>query len=299
MSPADTLRLLLLSSLWGFSFIFMRVAVPEFGALALMLVRMVLGTVLLLPLLLRRDYFRLLRLHAGPLFVVGLMNAALPYTFLALATLRLEAGVTSLINAATPICTALIGAAFFATPIMRQQVLGLALAFAGVGVLSAGRLDFSAGGEGWFILSALGATLCYGFAGNYSRTHLAHLPTRVLAAGTCATSSVILLLPGLLLWPAEPLSGMAWGAALGLGAISTAAALLLSSSSSRSLLPPRSPCWCRSVPWSGVSCYCRSPSPCRCWRAWRSPCWARGSPPVCLSAGASARWVNSARPCER
>ncbi|MDP5064813.1 MAG: DMT family transporter [Haliea sp.] len=227
MSPADTLRLLLLSSLWGFSFIFMRVAVPEFGALALMLVRMVLGTVLLLPLLLRRDYFRLLRLHAGPLFVVGLMNAALPYTFLALATLRLEAGVTSLINAATPICTALIGAAFFATPIMRQQVLGLALAFAGVGVLSAGRLDFSAGGDGWFILSALGATLCYGFAGNYSRTHLAHLPTRVLAAGTCATSSVILLLPGLLLWPAEPLSGMAWGAALGLGAISTAAALLL------------------------------------------------------------------------
>ena len=227
MSPADTLRLLLLSSLWGFSFIFMRVAVPEFGALALMLVRMVLGTVLLLPLLLRRDYFRLLRLHAGPLFVVGLMNAALPYTFLALATLRLEAGVTSLINAATPICTALIGAAFFATPIMRQQVLGLALAFVGVGVLSAGRLDFSAGGDGWFILSALGATLCYGFAGNYSRTHLAHLPTRVLAAGTCATSSVILLLPGLLLWPAEPLSGMAWGAALGLGAISTAAALLL------------------------------------------------------------------------
>lgn len=31
MSPADTVRLLLLSSLWSFSFICMRVAVPEFG----------------------------------------------------------------------------------------------------------------------------------------------------------------------------------------------------------------------------------------------------------------------------
>tara|TARA_R110001599_G_scaffold8651_5_gene41996 strand:- start:26429 stop:27313 length:885 start_codon:yes stop_codon:yes gene_type:complete len=227
MSTTDTLRLLLLSSLWGFSFIFMRVAVPEFGALPLILVRMLLGTLLLLPLLWRRDYLRLVRAHAWPLFLVGLTNAALPYSFLALATLRLEAGVTSLINAATPICTALLGAAFFATPIVRRQVLGLALAFAGVAVLSAGRLDFSAGGEGWFIVSALAATLCYGFAGNYSRTRLAHLPTRVLAAGSSAASGVILLVPGVLLWPAEPVSGMAWGAAVGLGAVSTAAALLL------------------------------------------------------------------------
>jgi drug/metabolite transporter (DMT)-like permease len=120
-----------------------------------------------------------------------------------------------------------LGAAFFATPIVRRQVLGLALAFAGVAVLSDGRLDFSAGGEGWFIVSALAATLCYGFAGNYSRTRLAHLPTRVLAAGSSAASGVILLVPGVLLWPAEPVSGMAWGAAVGLGAVSTAAALLL------------------------------------------------------------------------
>lgn len=227
MSPTDTLRLLLLSSLWGFSFIFLRVAAPEFGALPLILVRMLLGALLLLPLLWRRDYLQLLRSHAGPLFLLGLTNAALPYTFLALATLRLEAGVTSLINAATPICTALMGAALFATPILRRQVLGLALAFAGVAVLSAGRLDFSAGGDGWFILSALAATLCYGFAGNYSRTRLGHLPTRVLAAGSCAASALILLLPGVLLWPAEPVSATAWGAAIGLGAVSTAAALLL------------------------------------------------------------------------
>ena len=52
MSPADTLRLLLLSSLWGLSFIFMRVAAPEFGAVSLVLVRMGVGALLLVPLLL-------------------------------------------------------------------------------------------------------------------------------------------------------------------------------------------------------------------------------------------------------
>ncbi len=227
MSPADTLRLLFLSSLWGFSFIFMRLAAPEFGAVSLILLRMTLGALLLVPLLAKPEYLRLLRQNLGPLFLLGLTTAALPYTLLALATMRLEAGFTSLINAATPIATALIGAAFFATPILRQQILGLTLALGGVAVLSGGRLDFSAGGDGWFILAAVGATLCYGFGGNYSRTRLSHLPSRVLAAGSCAVAALVLLVPGLLLWPEAPVSATAWGAALCLAALSTSGALLL------------------------------------------------------------------------
>lgn len=205
----------------------MRVAAPEFGAVSLIFLRMTLGALLLAPLLAKPEYLRLLRQNLGPLLLLGLTTAALPYTLLALATMRLEAGFTSLINAATPIMTALIGAAFFATAILRQQILGLTLALIGVAVLSGGRLDFSVGGDGWFILAALGATLCYGFGGNYSRTRLSHLPSRVLAAGSCAAAALVLLIPGVLLWPEAPVSDIAWGAALGLAALSTAAALLL------------------------------------------------------------------------
>lgn len=227
MSPADTARLLLLSSLWGFSFIFMRVAVPEFGPVSLIGLRMGLGALLLLPLLAGRQQLALLRANAGPLVVLGLTTTALPYSLLALATVGLEAGFTSLINAATPITTAVIGMSFFATPVLREQIIGLTLALAGVGVLSFGRLDFEAGGDGWFILAALAATICYGFGGNYSRTHLAHLPSRVLAAGSCAVAALALLVPSLLLWPPTPVSPLAWGSALGLAALSTAGALLL------------------------------------------------------------------------
>ena len=59
MTPADTLRLIILSSLWGMSFIFMRVAVPEFGPVPLILVRMGVGALLLVPLLLGVGYLRL------------------------------------------------------------------------------------------------------------------------------------------------------------------------------------------------------------------------------------------------
>ncbi|MDR9439975.1 MAG: DMT family transporter [Halomonas sp.] len=227
MSPADTLRLLLLSSLWGLSFIFMRVASPEFGPVPLVLVRMGVGAALLVPLLLSVRYLRLVRENAGRLFLLGLINHVLPFSLLALATTRLEAGFTSLINATTPIFTALLGALFFATPIQRQQHLGLAMALFGVYVLSADRLDFALGGDGWFILAVLGATFCYGVAGNYSKTYLTHLPVRVLAAGSTTMSALILLVPGLLLWPAEPISGQAWANGLALAVLSTTVAFLL------------------------------------------------------------------------
>ncbi|QFU00859.1 putative inner membrane transporter yiJE [Halomonas sp. THAF5a] len=227
MSPADTLRLILLSTLWGMSFIFMRVAVPEFGPVPLILLRMGIGALLLLPLLWSLRYLRLVREHAGRLLLLGLINHVLPFSLLALATTRLEAGFTSLINATTPIFTALIGALCFATPVQRQQYLGLALALFGVYVLSADRLDFALGGDGWFILAVLGATFCYGIAGNYARRHLSHLPVRVLAAGSTAASALILLVPGLLLWPEAPISGLAWGNGLALAVLSTAVAFLL------------------------------------------------------------------------
>nr|WP_243470256.1 DMT family transporter [Halomonas lionensis] len=105
--------------------------------------------------------------------------------------------------------------------------MGVALALLGVYVLSANRLDFGLGGDGWFIIAVLGATFCYGIAGNYSKTRLSHLPTRVLAAGRSAMSALVLLIPGVLLWPSEPVSTLAWGNALALAMLSTTLAFLL------------------------------------------------------------------------
>ena len=53
MSASDALRLVLLSTLSGMSFIFMRVAAPEFGPTTLILLRMGIGALVLAPLLLR------------------------------------------------------------------------------------------------------------------------------------------------------------------------------------------------------------------------------------------------------
>jgi drug/metabolite transporter (DMT)-like permease len=51
MGLRDIAALLLLASIWGGSFIFMRVAAPEFGIYVLVAIRTVLATSVLLPIL--------------------------------------------------------------------------------------------------------------------------------------------------------------------------------------------------------------------------------------------------------
>ncbi len=227
MSGIDTLRLVLLSTLWGMSFLFMRVASPEFGAVPLVMVRMGVAALVLLPLFTVARYRQLFWEYKAPLAVLSVTNHVIPFSLLAYATLGLEAGFTSLINATTPIFTALIGMVAFATPITRQQYFGLAIAFVGVYVLSADRLDFSSGGDGWSILATLGATFCYGIAGNFSKARLSHLPIRVVAGGSVLISGLILLIPGVLFWPETMPSVQGWLNALALAVLSTAFAFFL------------------------------------------------------------------------
>ncbi|MHA7879423.1 MAG: DMT family transporter [Saccharospirillum sp.] len=227
MSAIDAIRLIVLSTLWGVSFLFMRVAAPEFGPVALIFVRMGVAALVLLPLFSVARYRALFFQHVLPLSILALTNHVIPFSLLAYATLSLEAGFTSLINATTPLFTALIGVLLFAVPVQRQQYWGLGIAFLGVYVLSANRLDFSIGGDGWAILAALVATLFYGIAGNFSKARLAHLPVRVVAGGTTLMSSLILLIPALVLWPAQMPSGLAWANAIALAILSSAMAFFL------------------------------------------------------------------------
>jgi drug/metabolite transporter (DMT)-like permease len=85
----------LLSAIWGASFLFMRVAVPEFGPFALIGLRSGIAVLCLLPLLLLREGKSQMLSHARELTVVGIVNAAIPFTLLAYAAASLTAGFTS------------------------------------------------------------------------------------------------------------------------------------------------------------------------------------------------------------
>ena len=94
MSRSDLIDFLLLAAIWGASFLFMRVAAPEFGPFALIGLRSGLAALCLWPLLLARGRetgWGPVREYLPELTVVGVVNALVPFTLFAYAALSLTA----------------------------------------------------------------------------------------------------------------------------------------------------------------------------------------------------------------
>ncbi|MGR6804787.1 DMT family transporter [Sphaerotilus natans] len=227
MKPRDLLDLVLLAALWGGSFLFMRYAVPDFGVVPLIWLRVAVASACLLPLLLMKGPLGALRQRAGALAVMGLFNSGLPFLLIAWATLSITAGLASIMNAMTPICTALIGALWLGDRLDGRRGLGLLIGLAGVALLAADKADFRPGGSGWAIVAMLLATLCYGFAANHTRRYLQGVPALVNATGTQLVSALVLLPLALWNWPARSPGLGPWLAALVLGVACSALAYLL------------------------------------------------------------------------
>ena len=227
LKPRDLADLTLLAALWGGSFLFMRYAAPAFGALPLMWLRVTIATVCLLPLLIWRGQVGALRERIGVVTVMGLFNSAIPFVLIAWATLSITAGLASILNATVPIMTALIGALWLRDTLGAGRLAGLVIGMAGVVLLAADKADFKPGGSGWALLAMVGATLCYGFAANYTKRHLTGVPPMVNAAGSQIVSAVALTPFALWTWPTQTPEPLAWGAAVVLGIGCTAVAYVL------------------------------------------------------------------------
>ncbi|MDN3648658.1 DMT family transporter [Reinekea marina] len=227
MSPKSLSLLLVLSALWGASFLFMRVGAPEFGPVSLIFIRMSVGVLAILPFFFKVSLLKAIIKNAKALLLLGLINHVIPFVALSYAALSLESGFTSLINATTPIFTALVAALFFATAIKPSQILGLIVAVLGVGILSSDKMSFGSLGTGWAIAAGLMAALSYGFAGNYTKHALSHLSAIEITVGSMLASSLILLVPGLYFWPTTNPSTQAWASALLLAVASTGVAFII------------------------------------------------------------------------
>lgn len=220
MKARDVGELLLLAALWGVSFLFMRLGAVEFGPVALSALRVAGATLLLLPLLAARRQGGALRAHWKPIAVVGVMNSALPFALFSLAALAINAGLSSIVNATAPLWGALVAWLWFGDRPARGRLLGLAVGFAGVTGLAWDKASFEAGDHGVSTAMAIGAcmmaTLCYGFAANYTKRTLTGVAPLAVATGSQAFAALALALPAWWLWPAALPGGKAW---LSLGAL--------------------------------------------------------------------------------
>ena len=183
MNATEWGLLILLSVLWGGAFFCVGVAVVELPPLTVVLARVGIAAVVLLALswILGHSLPRGLSDWA-PFLVMGLLNNVLPFSFLNAGQTMVSVGLASIMNAMTPLFTALVMASFREERLTTYRVIGVLLGVAGVAVISRpGALSADARLLG--IGLCLSGALSYGFAALWGRRPLADVAP--LKSATC------------------------------------------------------------------------------------------------------------------
>jgi drug/metabolite transporter (DMT)-like permease len=232
MNPALIVEFVLLGAIWGASFLFMRLAVVDFGALPTAFVRVSVAAGFLLPILLWKREGRILLQHWKALFLVGLLNSAIPFACFSFALLAITTGLSAILNATVPLFGALVAWLWLKDRPNASRILGLVIGFAGIVALTSGKASFkpdavSGIAPAWAVLACLLATLCYGIAASFTKRYLGGLPSMVTATGSQLGAVCGLALPALWLWPASNPGTTAWAAIVALGVLCTGVAYIL------------------------------------------------------------------------
>lgn len=224
--------LLLLSAIWGFSFLFLRVASPALGPFFLVELRVASALLVMLPLMLSMGKWDEFRQHWKMVCLVGLTNMAIPFCFFAFAALNAGAGLLSIVNATVPFFTALIGFLVFAQRLPWLSIAGMAAGFIGVVVLAIDPDALDTGeGSAWAVPAALFACSLYGLALNLVAYKLQGVSGVTITTGSLLVSTILLLPIALLNIPDgffDNLPGFSvWGSVLGLGIVCTGFAYVM------------------------------------------------------------------------
>lgn len=231
MKAKDWLAFILLGTVWGSSFLWIKIAVQEIGPILLVSLRLLFGILaLLLVAVYKRSHWPRQRRDWLNLTLLGLINSALPYVLISWGEQYIDSAVAAVLNSTTPLFTMIIAHRFLTDDRMdRQRVLALLMGFIGILVLFS--RDLIAGPQGIFLgqLAILLASLSYGFASVFARRTTQDISPIIRAL-------VPLLGADLLLWmlvPAVespvtlPQLPITWLSVVWLGVMGVAAAFLL------------------------------------------------------------------------
>jgi drug/metabolite transporter (DMT)-like permease len=227
LRPRDIAELVTLAALWGAAFLFMRMAAPAFGPVALVFLRVAGAALLLVPLLAARGELSALRAHWRTIAVVGALNSALPFLCFASAALSITAGLSAILNSATPLFAAIVAWLWLGDRMTALRIAGLAIGFAGVLWIGWDKADFKPGGSAWAIAACLLATMSYAVGPSLTKRRLGSVPPLAVAAGSQLAAAALLALPALLWWPEVTPSPRAWLAAALLAIFGTGVAYIL------------------------------------------------------------------------
>ncbi|MBP6530091.1 MAG: DMT family transporter, partial [Burkholderiales bacterium] len=215
------LQILFLGALWGAAFMFMRVAVPEFGAFSMALARVAIAAVIMLGIVAALRQSIHFRARWKTYLAIGAINTALPFIAYSFAAKHIPAGYSAIANSTTPVWSALITWLWFKQPLGAAKWIGILCAFAGVFVLvglqPVALTPLVIAG----MVAAVLAASMYAAASFLIQRYLTGESGLPGAAGMLWGATMWLIAPGIFFAPDAIPSVNAWGAVLALSVLCT------------------------------------------------------------------------------
>ncbi|MFN3785016.1 MAG: DMT family transporter [Spirosomataceae bacterium] len=173
--------LLFLAVIWGLSFIMIKRTVTTFTSVEVGAARIFIAGLALSPWALRKVK-SFPKKEAPYLALSGLFGYLIPAFIFAFIGSKINSSLAGTLNATTPVFVLVVGALFFQQAIIKNQVLGITLGFAGSLILVLSGNDGQLNFDNPYALLALGATIMYGFNGNIIGKYLRNLAPMQVSA---------------------------------------------------------------------------------------------------------------------
>jgi len=155
------LAVVLLSLIWGTSYILMKKGLRSFSAYQLASLRMLISFICLLPVALR-SLSKFDKKNFLSILIIGFFGSGIPAFLYPFAETRIDSSLTGMLNSLSSAFTLVIGILFYKRKAIRSQIGGVFLGFAGAaGLLYSGSLPFN-----YYGLFVVLATLLNGISNN-------------------------------------------------------------------------------------------------------------------------------------
>jgi drug/metabolite transporter (DMT)-like permease len=227
MGGRDLGALILLSALWGASFIFIRVAVPALGPFVLVELRVGVAAVALALCAAFLGRLPKLRVRWRQFALLGMVNVAIPFSLISTAEINLTASLAAILNSTTVMFTAVVAAVWMGDALTPRKVVGVVLGIVGVTVL----VGWDPIIMNWVVLLSVGAmlvaSLAYALGSVYAKRTFAGSPPLAIAIGQLTAAATLMLPLAALSVPDERPSTIVVLSVLGLALPSTALAYML------------------------------------------------------------------------
>jgi drug/metabolite transporter (DMT)-like permease len=227
MGTRDLGALLLLSALWGASFIYIRVAVPALGPFVLVELRVGLAAVALALCAALVGRLPKLRGRWRQFALLGAVNVAIPFSLISTAEINLTASLAAILNSTTVMFTAVVAAVWMGDALTARKLVGVALGIVGVTVL----VGWDPIAMNWAVALSVGAmlaaSLAYALGSVYAKRTFADSPPLAIASGQLTAAAMLMLPLAAVSAPEQSPSTIVVLSVLGLALPSTAVAYML------------------------------------------------------------------------